>query len=85
MDLCMSKIFVIVIKIDEVWLVIITCALSRGIYLDLLPDCTSESFLKVLRSPQVVLSNNGKYFTSEDASGSSILMAHPGQVDFMRD
>ena len=58
----------------KAWLVIITCASSRGIYLDLVPDCISESCIKVLRrfisnrgSPQVFISDNGKYFTSEDA------------------
>ena len=52
----------------------ITCASSRRIYLDLVPDCTSESCIKVLRrfisnrgSPQIIISDNGKYFTSEHA------------------
>ena len=58
----------------KAWFVIITCVSSRGIYLDLLPDCISESCIKVLKrfisnsgSPQVFVSDNGKYFTSEDA------------------
>ena len=52
------------------WLVIITCASSRGIYLDLV----HERFIKVLRrfisnreSPHGITSDNGKDFTSDDA------------------
>ena len=58
----------------KAWLVIITCASSRGIYLDLVPNCTSKSCIKAFRrfisnrgSPQVIVSDNGKYFTSEHA------------------
>lgn len=55
-------------------LVIITCASSRGIQIDLVAGCTSESCIKILRrfisirgTAQVVILDNGKYFTSEDA------------------
>ena len=59
--------------IHKAWLVVFTCALSYGICLLFLPDCTSENFIKVLRqfisnrgSSQVIISDNGKYFTNED-------------------
>ena len=58
----------------KAWFAIITCASSRGIYFDLVPDCTSESCIKVLRriisnrgTPQVIILDNGKHFSSEDA------------------
>ena len=50
-------------------LVINTCAWRRGIYLDIVPDC-SKCCIKVLGRfisyavcPQVIISDNGKYFT----------------------
>ena len=58
----------------KAWLVTITCASSCGIYLNLVRDYTSESCIKVLRrfisnrgSPQVIISDYGKYFTNEHA------------------
>ena len=58
----------------KAWLVIITCELNRGIYLDLVPDGTGESCIKVLRwfignrgSLQVIISDNGKFIISEHA------------------
>ena len=50
-----------------------TCANSRGIYLDLVPDCTSECCVDVVkifvnsrRAPKIVISDKGKYFISTD-------------------
>ena len=50
-----------------------TCANSRGIYSDLVPDCTSKFCVDVLKrfvnsrgAPKIVISDNGKYFISTD-------------------
>ena len=53
--------------------VLVTCANSRGIYLDLVPDCTLKCCVDALKrfvnsrgALKIVISDNGKYFTSTD-------------------
>ena len=53
--------------------VYVTCVNSWGIYLDLVPDCTSKCcvdalkrFVNSRRAPKIVISDNGKHFISTD-------------------
>jgi len=57
----------------KAWIVLITCANSRVIHLDLVPDCTGESCIDALKrfvnkhgAPNVIVSDNGKNFISKD-------------------
>ena len=74
----------------KAWVVIITCVsivLVKAIFW-----FKYWEYLLSKCSPQVIISENGKYFTNEDAqnfvnslniSGNSILKARPVQVDFL--
>ena len=49
------------------------CTNNRGIYLDSVPDCASKWCVDPLKrfansrgAPKIVISDNGKYFTSTD-------------------
>ena len=55
----------------KAWVVPVTCANSRGIYSDLVPDCTSNCCVDALKrfvnfhgAPKILISDNGKYFIS---------------------
>jgi len=57
----------------KAWIVIVTCASSRAVYLDLVPDCSGPTCINVLKrytsvigAPKVVISDNGKNFISSD-------------------
>ena len=57
----------------KAWVVLVTCANSRSIYLDLVPDCTSKCCIDALKrfvnsrgTPKIVISGNGKYVISTD-------------------
>ena len=57
----------------KAWVVLVTCANSRSIYLDLVPDCTSKCCVDALKrfvnsrgTPKIVISGNGKYVIRTD-------------------
>ena len=57
----------------KAWIVLITCASSRGIYLDLVPDCSGKScvdaltrFINSRGAPKLAISDNGTAFISKD-------------------
>ena len=57
----------------KAWVVLVTCAKSRGIYSDLVTDCTSKCCVDALKrfvnsrgTPKIVISDNWKYFISTD-------------------
>ena len=55
------------------WIVLFTCASARCIYLDLVPDCSSSSCVRVLKNffaargvPTLIISDNGSQFISNE-------------------
>ncbi|XP_065683794.1 uncharacterized protein LOC136096460 [Hydra vulgaris] len=55
----------------KVWIFLFTCATTRALFLDLVPDTTAESCIRSLRrffakrgTPSEILSDNGSQFTS---------------------
>ena len=55
------------------WIVLFTCASTRCIYLDLVPDCSSSSCVRVLKRffaardvPRLIISDNGSQFISNE-------------------
>ena len=57
----------------KAWILIITCASSRGLYLDLVPDCSGKSCVEALirfinsrGTPSLTISDNGKNFISQE-------------------
>ena len=57
----------------KAWVVPVTYANSRGIYLDFVPDYTLKCCVNALKrfvnsraGPKIVISDNGKYFISTD-------------------
>ena len=55
------------------WIVLFTCASTRCIYLDLVPDCFSSSCVRVLKRffaargvPGLIISDNGSQFISNE-------------------
>ena len=57
----------------KAWIGLITCASSRAVYLDLVPDSSSEECIELLKrfisrygAPSNVISDNGKCFISEE-------------------
>ena len=57
----------------KAWIFLFTCASTRGLFLDLVPDCTSASCIRGLRRffskrgiPQQIISDNGSQFTATE-------------------
>ena len=57
---------------NKCWLVLVTCANSRCIYLDLVPDCSAEACVSVLKrfissrgAPKLIVPDNGSAFVSK--------------------
>ena len=55
------------VEMHKAWIVVITCATSRCIYLDLVPDCSGTTLIDTLKryisrhsAPKVIISDNGK-------------------------
>ena len=55
------------------WMFLYTCATTRGIYLDILPDCSSFTCVRGLKrfisnrsTPKLVISDNGSRFVSSE-------------------
>ena len=60
-------------KMHKVWVGLITCASSRAVFLDLVPDCSASSCVNLLTrffntrgAPHVVISDNGAGFVSRE-------------------
>ena len=60
-------------QLHKTWIVLITCCSSRCIYLDLVPDCTSEECIEALKrfnnkrgAPKLIISDNGGAFISNN-------------------
>ena len=58
------------------WIFLYTCASTRGLYLDLVPDASSQSCIRALRrfisnrdAPKLIISDNGTQFKSEETQG----------------
>ena len=61
------------ITMHKAWICLITCASSRCIYLDLVPDCTGQACVNVLTrfinsrgAPKLTISDNGSAFISNE-------------------
>ena len=55
------------------WIFLFTCASTRGVYLDLVPDASASSCIRGLRrfisnrgAPKLIISDNGTQFTAEE-------------------
>ena len=66
------------------WLVLFTCANSRIIYLDLVPDFSGETCVSALKrfissrgAPKLIVSDNGKQFISQDVQDCVATAIHP--------
>lgn len=58
------------------WIFLYTCASTRGVYLDLVPDASAHSCIRGLRrfisdrgAPKLIISDNGTQFKSEETQG----------------
>ena len=60
----------------KAWIFLYTCATTRGIYLDLVPDCSSSTCIRGLKrfisnrgTPKLIVSDNGSQFVSSETQG----------------
>ena len=60
-------------SMHKCWMILYTCANSRNIYLDLVPDCSAEACVSALKrfissrgAPKLFISDNGSNFVSND-------------------
>lgn len=76
-------------KIKKVYIVLYTCAVSRGVHLELARDLSTEQFIKTFRKfcakksiPNRVVSDNASYFKAASGQITQIL-THPEVINYM--
>ena len=80
------------LKTTKAWICLYTCCATRAIHLDIVPDLTTEAFLRCFKRfvarrgvPRKMVSDNGKTFKSaarllEDSVVSEVQSHRPGTL-----